>query len=226
MSPAHHFHSEFGYFCPTPRFRRKVQIAVVAIVLCMVAGASAKLALVGEQEPKSGRAFASERPEALSAIADAKAAQQPAATAGMTMATPPSVPLGSSSKEAANADCTGQPSVHQTWAHLDGKCVAGRKTRARRAAVITAPRAASDAVAASAGALDPGAPKNVAITSPSGNEAGKTTGAPRKAKRIVAGAQRDYRGRIDRRQRNAYAYHSSPFEYGLFGRAAPMGWFW
>jgi hypothetical protein len=43
--PAHRFHPEFGYFCPSPSLRRKLRIVVACIVIGVIAGASGALVL-------------------------------------------------------------------------------------------------------------------------------------------------------------------------------------
>jgi hypothetical protein len=39
MPSVHHVHPEFGYFCPTPRFRRDVRVAIVSVALGALVGA-------------------------------------------------------------------------------------------------------------------------------------------------------------------------------------------
>jgi hypothetical protein len=40
MPPAYHVHPEFGYFCPTPRRRRELRVAIVSILFGAIIGAS------------------------------------------------------------------------------------------------------------------------------------------------------------------------------------------
>jgi hypothetical protein len=40
MSPTYYVHPEFGYFCPGPRARRELRVAVVSILFGMVIGAA------------------------------------------------------------------------------------------------------------------------------------------------------------------------------------------
>ena len=40
MTPTYYVHPEFGYFCPGPRARRELRVAVVSILFGMVIGAA------------------------------------------------------------------------------------------------------------------------------------------------------------------------------------------
>ena len=40
MPPAYDIHPEFGYFCPAPRARRELRVAVVSILAGMAIGAA------------------------------------------------------------------------------------------------------------------------------------------------------------------------------------------
>ena len=40
MPSAYHVHPEFGYFCPTPRRRRELRVAIVSILFGVIIGAS------------------------------------------------------------------------------------------------------------------------------------------------------------------------------------------
>ncbi len=40
MPSAYHVHPEFGYFCPTPRRRRELRVAIVSILFGAIIGAS------------------------------------------------------------------------------------------------------------------------------------------------------------------------------------------
>ena len=40
MPPAYHVHPEFGYFCPTPRRRRELRVAIVSILFGAIIGGS------------------------------------------------------------------------------------------------------------------------------------------------------------------------------------------
>jgi len=146
MSPARHFHPEFGYFCPSPSFRRKLRVAVACIVIGAIAGTSGVLVLKAAHDPDANRAMTFARIDDSPAGAEATSAAGQAITSGERSRPP----------EAAKTGCEEGASVGQTWAYLDGKCVAGRARKAR-----TGRRAADgSAIAAAAPASGALAPAN------------------------------------------------------------------
>lgn len=149
MPSAHYVHPEFGYFCPTPRFRRKVRV----VLACMVFGAIGVAMLRAghdpddSKSPNSSSALMMTRVDGGSgAEAGSQAGPAPAASAlGLRPA------LSQGPKTACEED---------TWAYLDGKCIAGKERKARvvrvptnRPAIATIPIGRSPAPAA--GAAEP-----------------------------------------------------------------------
>jgi hypothetical protein len=55
MPPAYHVHPEFGYFCPTPRRRRELRVAIVSILFGAIIGASIATLRVGPRSQSRWR---------------------------------------------------------------------------------------------------------------------------------------------------------------------------
>ena len=72
MPPAYDIHPEFGYFCPTPRARRELRVAVVSILAGMAIGATIMAIHAGqaaETDAVSGNAqLKSSAPDPLAAV--------------------------------------------------------------------------------------------------------------------------------------------------------------
>ena len=72
MPPAYDIHPEFGYFCPAPRARRELRVAVVSILAGMAIGAAIMAIHAGqaaETEAVSGNAqLKSSAPDPLAAV--------------------------------------------------------------------------------------------------------------------------------------------------------------
>ena len=72
MPPAYDIHPEFGYFCPAPRARRELRVAVVSILAGMAIGAAIMAIHAGqaaETEAVSGNAqLKSAAPDPLAAV--------------------------------------------------------------------------------------------------------------------------------------------------------------
>jgi hypothetical protein len=131
MPSAHYVHPEFGYFCPTPRFRRRLRVALA----CMVVGAIGVAVLRAGPDFSSAHSPASG--SAMMARVDSGAGAEIVPEAG----------------HASEAGALGlRPALSQglktceedTWAYLDGKCVAGKKPRmvrvpTNRPAIATIP---------------------------------------------------------------------------------------
>jgi hypothetical protein len=133
MSPAHRFHPEFGYFCPSPGLRRKLRIALACIVIGVVAGASGAIMLRAAHDPDPGRGLMVVRTDEIAASADTTpAAGEAMVTPSVVMPAPererPRPPEGN-----GQVACEQDAPASQTWAYLDGKCVAGRPRKARAA---------------------------------------------------------------------------------------------
>jgi len=129
MSPAHRFHPEFGYFCPSPGLRRKLRIALACIVIGVVAGASGAIMLKAAHDPDPRSALMVLRTDEAAVSAEtAPAASEAVVTPSVV--TPererPRPPEGN-----GQAACEQDAPASQTWAYLDGKCVSGRPRKPR-----------------------------------------------------------------------------------------------
>jgi hypothetical protein len=125
MPSAHYVHPEFGYFCPTPRLRRKMRVALG----CVVFGAIGIAMLRAGQDPNdpnspnSGSALMARVDGGSGAETGPQAGQAPAIAAlGLRPG------LGQDLKTSCEQD---------TWAYLDGKCIAGKERKARVVRVTT-----------------------------------------------------------------------------------------
>src|SRR5262245_2844291 len=121
MSPAYRAHPEFGYFCLSRRFRRKLSAALAVIAL----GALASVVVVGGS--RESRDDASPPPAPVSA-ASSSAATAPAVDQATATAARPG------SAERSKPVCEGE-----TWTYLDGKCIAGKAQKPRIAAIDSPP---------------------------------------------------------------------------------------
>ncbi len=54
MPASHYIHPEFGFFCPTPRFRRRLRVALACLV---VAGVGAAMMATADRPPKLAAAI-------------------------------------------------------------------------------------------------------------------------------------------------------------------------
>ena len=116
MPSARYVHPEFGYFCPTQRFRRGLRVALG----CMVLGA------IGVALARTGPDFSS--------------AHSSASGGSAMMARVVGGEVGPQAGQASQAAALGlRPALNQnpktcednTWAYLDGKCVAGKARKPR-----------------------------------------------------------------------------------------------
>jgi hypothetical protein len=171
MSPAHRFHPEFGYFCPSPSLRRKLRIALACIVIGVLAGASGALVLKAAHDPEPGRLMVVRTDEPAVSAEAAPAAGEAVVTPSVV--TPavirPSMVTSAPERERprppevnGQAACEQDAPASQTWAYLDGKCVSGRPRKARAArppASGSAATAAPPAAAVAATEQPAAAPK-------------------------------------------------------------------
>ena len=126
MSPAYRVHPEFGYFCPTPGFRHKLRVALLFLIIGGIAGIGGTLALKATHRPATDNALMLARVDNPASGGDViripAADHAESATTGQQPRPP----------EAGKAACE-----DDTWAYLDGKCVAGRPRKARTARTTT-----------------------------------------------------------------------------------------
>jgi hypothetical protein len=229
MPSARYVHPEFGYFCPTPRFRRKLRVAVV----CMVVGA------IGVAVLRAGPDFSS--------------AHSPTSGSAAMMARVDSVAGAEIVSEAGKASEAGalglRPALSQvlktceedTWAYLDGKCVAGKKPRVvrvptNRPAIATIPLGrtaapvagmAEPAVAAAAdgrkGDFSPSKPAQSAQAEPAVAAAAtepsqQPAATPKKPQKTAHSQNRRRERDVRMNPAPVYGYASAPDQrYGQFG---------
>ena len=124
MSLAYRAHPEFGYFCPSRGFRRKLWAALAVIAL----GTLASAVVVGGS--RESRDDASPPP----APVNAASASTPTASAVDEATAAPAKPV---SVERPKPACEGE-----TWTYLDGKCIAGKAPKPRIATIDSPPIAA------------------------------------------------------------------------------------
>jgi len=115
MSPAYRAHPEFGYLCPSPRFRRKLWMALAVSAVGVLAGA---ITLGGGDSPEDTTSLGMPAETASSDPTPAPGAEPRIAATPASPATP-------------KIACEGE-----TWTYVDGKCAAG-KQKSRIAAIDT-----------------------------------------------------------------------------------------
>lgn len=234
MSPAQRFHPEFGYFCPSPGLRCKLRIAVAFIVMGVVAGASGVLVLKAAHDPDPGRVLMIMRTDEAPASADTI----PAASAAMVTPSPerlrPSEGSGQPrpSEGSGQAACEQDAPASQTWAYLDGKCVAGRARKARAArpttsgSAVTAAPPGRDAMSATNTAPAAGAPDRRPQGLPPGSPAAAVAATTQPAEQPAAApkkAQKPPRSQsAGREQDNMAARDGRRRDDPLGGRAYGM----
>ncbi|MEA2989939.1 MAG: hypothetical protein QOG83_2650 [Alphaproteobacteria bacterium] len=93
------FHQEFGYFCPTPRFRRSFRVAFIAALFGATAGAIGVLALLARPDTDGagfGSAMAAGVAEPL--VAEPSKAAPPTVPAPVAAEKPPEQPAATVKK--------------------------------------------------------------------------------------------------------------------------------
>jgi hypothetical protein len=122
--PRQYVHPEFGVFCPTPRFRAWLRVALAGIV----AGAMG-LAFLG----------AGYTPDVDSALAVARVDGNSGAQPSAPVSPAPLVAIDPRSNFAGTAKITAEKPAcpGETWAYADGKCVASSPRKPRMVRVPT-----------------------------------------------------------------------------------------
>ncbi|MET0921778.1 MAG: hypothetical protein ABWY47_01455 [Xanthobacteraceae bacterium] len=226
MSPAHRFHPEFGYFCPSPSLRRKLRIALACIVIGVLAGASGALVLKAAHDPEPSRLMVVRTDEAAVSAEAAPAAGEAVVTPSVV--TPavirPSVAMPAPERERprppevnGQAACEQDAPASQTWAYLDGKCVSGRPRKARAA---RPPASGSAATAAPSGrdaksATNTGPAAAVAATTQPAEQGAAAPKKPQKPPRSQSASREQAGGRTSAAPDDRAVWHS-PFERGPF----------
>jgi hypothetical protein len=197
---SHYIHPEFGFFCPTPRFRRRLRVALACLV---VAGVGAAVMTTADRLPKLAAAVT--RADEAS-IADTT----PATSLAPFAAVVPRLPIGAGAQTAAEKpSCVGDTQT-------EGNCVSVKVRKPRMvwvanhrpaiAAVAlgrTAPTTGSidpallAARASSQG--DPARPGEAAVAAASSTEPQNAVATPKKKK-----AQKSARGQNHRRDQYRY----------------------
>ncbi|HEY7006817.1 MAG TPA: hypothetical protein VH392_10110 [Sphingomicrobium sp.] len=124
MPPAYRAHPEFGYFCLSRGFRRKLLAALAVIGL----GALASAVVVGGS--RESRDDASPPAAEINAASSSASTPSAADQATVTAAKP-------GPTESHRPVCEGE-----TWTYIDGKCIAGKAQKPRIAAIDSPPIAA------------------------------------------------------------------------------------
>lgn len=123
MSPAPYAHPDFGYFCPSPGFRRKMWRVLAVIGLGVVAGS-----LVLRAGPRDDGALTVATATEASSGVEAMPAAEPA----------PAAPTA----ENPRADGSKTACAGHTWTYRNGKCIGARALRSLHAAIESPPIAA------------------------------------------------------------------------------------
>ena len=114
MPSPNHFHPEFGYVCPTPRFRRAVSVSFVAGSLGLLVGAVGVIAFA--QRPEVVRM----RTEIATTVGSSVGMSDPITSAAAAAA------IGKRSPSVDRSPC-----ATQSWPYLDSKCLLGTARDAR-----------------------------------------------------------------------------------------------
>jgi hypothetical protein len=133
MSSSPEFHPEFGYFCPTPQFRRIIRVACRATGFGVALGALAVLALMPRHDPDQPRTTAATTAAPIEDAAATVGARVPAtilreppppipAPAPATPAAQANPPPAAAAPAAANA---GKACKEATWPYFDSNCLWG-----------------------------------------------------------------------------------------------------
>jgi hypothetical protein len=127
--PRQYVHPEFGVFCPTPRFRRWVRVALAGIVVGVIGLAALGVGRSPDPDPDNILA-AARLDDGL--IAGAQVAPAPAA------AIDPRTNFAGAAKITADKITTEKPACPgETWSYVDGKCVASSPRKPRMVRVPT-----------------------------------------------------------------------------------------
>jgi hypothetical protein len=110
-------HPEFGIFCPAPRLRRWLRVALACVAL----------AAIGFAMMATG-----DRPDAESALAAATADESPAVESSPAASvTPRASVAGMSTFAGTQVGAEKTSCVGETWVYVDGKCAAAKPRKPR-----------------------------------------------------------------------------------------------
>ena len=119
MPSARYVHPEFGYFCPTPRLRRTMRV----LLTCMIVGGIGFAVLRTGQDLTAAHSAASGNTAMMARAEIAPEAARASDSAALGLR--PALNQGLKTCE------------EDTWAYLDGKCVAGKERKLRVVRVPT-----------------------------------------------------------------------------------------
>jgi hypothetical protein len=222
VSPTYDLHPEFGLFCPSPRFRRKVRVVLALLALFVVVGA---LALKASHDPDIDGALMIARGEEARSNADTSQAAMLTKTAER-----------SRSPEGRKTSCEGAP-----WSYIDGNCIVRKahKRQSARAANTAAriselplgrgappPPVWSTALVNSTGAAPNTAGPTLAMSVPPGPATTASTKVHKPSRSRNGGRDlvRDWNWHDDPWSARAYALPSNRNPSDRYGR--PWGWSW
>jgi hypothetical protein len=204
-----HLHPEFGWVCPSRGLRRVLGVALALAAVGLIAAANNLLAVIDDsrnddrlapasapvtaemppptpREVDLGRSGAVRSASPQVAVTNADAAKDNCVTA---------TALAAGLVEAKVETSTGAACAANTWAYLDGTCVAGQVRKVRR---VRMPIARSDVPAAAAAGVPPGQPggktEQAAATSPPPSPTVSAGAAPSRARRHAGGDAAAWRG--------------------------------
>jgi hypothetical protein len=224
VPPANYVHPEFGYLCPTSRLRRDLRMAIVAIVLGGIIGAT-----VVTLRADHDRHAETERIRIDAVKADAAEHVTDSAKTG-----------------GAKGDTAKPPCEDNTWADLDGNCATSKPRRVKvRAAtdspaigaaplgrtvstgVATPAPAATNAPAAPQSSPPSAAPSNATASPAASQPSVAATKKPQKVARSQSRTGNDRSVRDERANGRGYAgYANAPGGYHQGANQGFFGWFW
>jgi hypothetical protein len=108
------FHSEFGYMCPTPRFRRAFRVSVIAGVFGALAGSVAVIAFAQRADVERMRT------DIASTVGSGVSSTVGMAITAAATAAAPTVAPTNVLPAPGSASCAAQ-----SWPYLDNKCLLG-----------------------------------------------------------------------------------------------------
>jgi hypothetical protein len=202
-------HPEFGYFCPSPDFRRRARLVLLTAGIGAIFGAAGVLALAPRADPAHG-------PEAaLAAAALAAPAPEPSSL-GSESAPPTTGTVATPTATASAKSCK-----EQTWPYLDDKCLSGKLRRWHHVRVLP-PDAPAQSASSSVDTAS-------TITQPeSTNAASKKPEKSRPRRAKTRNRDRDYES--DARSAYATRYGGTSYDRGAYyerpSRQNRDGWSW
>ena len=236
---SHYIHPEFGFFCPTPRFRRRLRVALACLV---VAGVGAAMMATADRPPKLAAAITRADEASI-------AETTPATSLAPFAAVVPRLP------NVAGAQTTADPCVGDT--RTEGNCVSV-KLRKPRMVWVANHRPAIAAVALGRSAApttgnidaallaartssqgDPARPGEAAVAAASSTEPQSAVATPKNKKAQKSARAQNHRRdqyrygapswrevRVDDWAARGYAPRERDYQRGAYGREGFTHNFW